>query len=61
MSEKPPSRGRPKNDEPGSRVTTWIPSSEHDKIIKLAEDRGESVSSMVRLLLLTRWRRSDEP
>ncbi len=47
-------RGRPRASEPGSAVMTWLPASEHQRLIKLAEKRGESVSSTVRLLLRTK-------
>ncbi len=52
---EPSRRGRPRSVEPGSRVTTWLPASDHDRLVKLAELRGESVSSTVRLLLQTKW------
>jgi hypothetical protein len=46
--------GRPRKAEPGSAVMTWIPASEHDRLIQLAKMRGESVSTTVRLLLKSR-------
>ncbi len=51
--------GRPRSTEAGSRVTTWLPASDHDRLVKLAELRGESVSSTVRLLLQTKWTRPE--
>ncbi len=44
-------RGRPRVPEPGSAVTTWLPASEHDRIVKVAARRGESVSATLRLML----------
>jgi hypothetical protein len=54
---EPRKRGRPRSAEPGSAVTTWLPASEHDRLVKLAQHRGESVSSVVRLLLQAKWQR----
>jgi hypothetical protein len=33
---------------------TWLPVATHDRLIKLATERGESVSSVVRHLLTVR-------
>lgn len=44
-------RGRPKVSEPRSTVSTWIPASQHDKLIKLAKQREVSVSCLVRALI----------
>ncbi len=50
---KPPSRGpgRPKSDEPSISVSTWLKSSEHQRIVQLAHQRHESVSSVLRDIL----------
>lgn len=48
--------GRPRAAEPGSRLTTWIPGTTHDRLIALANRRGESVSALVRQLLILRLR-----
>ncbi len=50
-TETPRPRGRPPSEEPGSRVTTWILDSEHDRLIKIANRRDQSVSSIIRELL----------
>jgi hypothetical protein len=47
----PRPRGRPPVEDPGSPVMTWIPSSEHDRLIRIAQARDVSVSSLVRELL----------
>lgn len=49
-----PKRGRPRAPEPGSTVSTWVPSTTHDRLIEIANRRGESVSSLVRRLLILR-------
>lgn len=49
-------RGRPKSDEPGTSVSTWLRPSEHDKLIRLANQQETSVSSLVRQLLLLKIR-----
>ena len=47
--EDPPhGRGRPKAEEPGTSITAWIPASEYDRLAKLANDRNESLSTLVR-------------
>ena len=48
-------RGRPRASEPGSTLSIWLPSSDHDYYAKLAAQRGESISKTVGLLLKTRW------
>lgn len=47
-------RGRPRVEEPGSTVSTWLPKSEHDRLIAIATRRGDSVSAIVRRLLTVR-------
>jgi hypothetical protein len=44
-------RGRPRALDPTIPLTVWIPLSEHDRIVRLADRRGASVSSTVRILL----------
>ncbi len=53
---EPRRRGRPRASEPGSAVMTWLPQSDHDRLVKLAQIRGETVSSVVRSLLMTKQR-----
>lgn len=52
---EPRKPGRPRNHEPGSAVMTWLTASEHERLVKYAALRGESVSATVRLLLRTKW------
>jgi hypothetical protein len=51
-TKEPRQRGRPKVDEPRASVSTWLPASEHDRLIKLAQKHEQSISSMVRSLLM---------
>lgn len=44
-------RGRPRAAEPGSAVTVWLPESEHDRLIRLANMAEVSVSELMRRLL----------
>jgi len=53
--------GRPRNPEPGARVSTWMPASEHDRLCRLALQRDESVSSLVRRILTARRQPPHEP
>lgn len=46
--------GRPQNEEPGSRVSTWLPASQHDQLVRMAKQRDVSVSAVVRSLLQSR-------
>lgn len=45
-------RGRPRVREPRSSVSTWIPARHHDRLIRLANRRGESVSATVRQVII---------
>lgn len=47
-------RGRPRVEEPRSSVSTWLPASYHDRLIEMAKQRDQSVSSLVRYLLTLR-------
>jgi hypothetical protein len=51
MITPPRKPGRPPNPEPGSRVTTWIATSEHDRLVALAKARDQSISALVRTLI----------
>ena len=57
MSDKMPipqrPRGRPKADEPGMNVSSWVRPSEYDRLVKMAnqQDPPVSVSALVRSLL----------
>jgi hypothetical protein len=48
--------GRPPLDEKGSSVSTWLPASQHDRLIRLANERDQSVSALVRQLLARKLR-----
>jgi hypothetical protein len=50
----PRPRGRPRNIEPGSTISTWVSASEHDRLLRLAQRREESLSATVRRLLILR-------
>jgi hypothetical protein len=54
MANEPdtPKRGRPKVEEPRSSVSTWMPATYHDRLIRLANQNEVSVSSMVRRILV---------
>jgi hypothetical protein len=49
--DDPPTRGRPKAEAPSTSITAWIPTSEYDRLVRLANARGESLSGLVRDLL----------
>lgn len=53
--------GRPRADVPGSALTTWIPSSYHDRLIAMANARHMSVSGMVRQILILRLHQEGSP
>jgi hypothetical protein len=55
--DDPPPRGRPKAEEPGASITAWVPQSEYDRLCRLANQREESLSALVRELL--KLKRSD--
>jgi hypothetical protein len=44
-------RGRPKSAEPGSTVSTWLPVSDHDRLVRIANRREMSVSEYVGTVL----------
>ncbi len=52
--EMPKPRGRPRVDEPGSRVSTWMTVGEHDRLIALAKQQDQSVSKTLRDLVILR-------
>jgi len=49
-------RGRPRNAEPSSSVSTWLPAHEHDDLIRRAREEETSVSALVRRLVRVRVR-----
>jgi hypothetical protein len=44
----PPKRGRPRVDEPGASVSTWLRPGEHDKLVRLAREQEKTISALVR-------------
>jgi hypothetical protein len=52
----PRKRGRPRLDESGASVSTWLPPGDHDKLIKLAREQEKSISALVRQLLTLKLR-----
>lgn len=44
-------RGRPRAAEPMSAVCMWVPASKHDQLVRLANQRGISVSRLVKSLV----------
>jgi hypothetical protein len=54
----PRRRGRPRVEEPRSSVSTWVPASYHDRLIKMAEQKDVSVSMLVRSLLMIQLKRN---
>lgn len=49
-------RGRPRVEEPMTTISTRIPVRDHDKLIRLANQREISVADLVRRRLLDRRR-----
>lgn len=47
----PKPNGRPRAEEPGTVLTAWVPTSEYDRLVKLAAARGDSLSKVVRDLI----------
>jgi hypothetical protein len=43
--------GRPRAPDPHTRVSTWLPERDYDRLVQLAKRRDQSVSSLVRSLL----------
>ncbi len=52
----PKPRGRPHAEEPSTTVMTWVRVSEYDRLVKLANQREQSLSALVRSLLVLRLR-----
>lgn len=47
-------RGRPRVEEPLSAISTRLPASYHDRLIRIANAQEISVSAVVRQLLILR-------
>lgn len=48
--------GRPRADEPGERVSTYLRTSDYDRLLRLANDRDQTLSETVRELLRLKLR-----
>lgn len=48
--------GRPRAAKEGSTVSVWVSTTLHDRLIKIANQNGQSVSGLVRSLLLLKIR-----
>jgi hypothetical protein len=49
--DPPKPRGRPRATEPGETLTTYIRSSDYDRLVRQATDQRKSLASLVRDLL----------
>lgn len=56
LTNAPKPIGRPRAEEPGSSVTTWLRQSEHDRLIKMANKHETTISALVRSLLILKLR-----
>jgi hypothetical protein len=50
----PKPRGRPRVEDPMTRLSTRLPSAEYDRLIRAANQQDTSVASLVRQLLILR-------
>jgi len=48
----PRGRGRPRVEAPLERVSTRIPTPHYDRLVRLANKRDQSVSALIRQLLV---------
>ena len=55
-SPQPRRRGRPRVEDPMSAVSTRVPSSYHDRLVKLAAQKDVSVARLVRSMLMIQLR-----
>jgi hypothetical protein len=53
---RPRRRGRQPAEVPSVRVSTWLPIPYTDQLIRLAKERDQSISALVRSLLMLRTR-----
>ena len=51
IRRRPNRGGRPKAAEPGLRLSTWIRTTDYDRLVKLARLREQSLSALVRAKL----------
>lgn len=47
-------RGRPKASDPGISLCVRVPTSEYDRLVRLANQRDTSVSALARQILVQR-------
>jgi hypothetical protein len=47
-----PRRGRPRVDVPGVSLSTWLTTAEADQVIQRAQRDGQSVSSLIRAVII---------
>jgi hypothetical protein len=52
----PARRGRPKIDKPHTRVSTWVEVKHYDQLVRLANQRDQSVSALVRDMIRLKYR-----
>lgn len=53
MSDKG-KRGRPREEEPGNTVATWLRAGDHDRLIAIAKREEKTISALVRELVKLR-------
>ena len=52
LTPVPKRGGRPRADTPGASVSTWMPVTYHDRLVKMADARGLSVSRLVKQMIV---------
>lgn len=48
----PPRRGRPRSVDPGERLSTRLPTTEYDRLARIARREGMSLGGLVRQIIL---------
>lgn len=56
MTEDRRKPGRPRVEEPGTRLSTYVRNSDYDRLVKLAFKNDRTVSAIVRDLLKLKLR-----
>lgn len=56
MTEDRRKPGRPKVDDPGQALATWVRSSDYDRLVRLALKTDRTVAALVRDLLKLKLR-----
>lgn len=54
--DPPKPRGRPRAPEPGAKLTTYLRTSDYDRLVRLANYADKSLSGLVRDLLRLKLR-----